>query len=320
MGFSAIATAVFGAGIGTGIGATLAGIAVSAVVGAAIGGLAAAVTGGDIGSGMLFGAIGGVVTGGLFGGMIAGPESLLSGGLDLAGGGMGTIGPSGGMVFDSVSGEVLGQVASTTVGTGASGGGSGIFGGALGKIFQGSGGALVTAAGSLFKKEAYDPNKDPDYLDKVRAENAKNAQDLARVQAEAYGGGGSEAQEVPYLELEKMKQEGALNQIALQTENDRKAIQLQGSQNKELQAQEYTLANANAQKEWDRAMGKLKDAAGVAASSTYKSGQENFQAIANAETARGNNQPGRGALMGYQNPQTQPMPMNEYPDGMAGAT
>lgn len=100
-------------GLGGGLlGGAIAGALGGALVGAAIGGLTSLVTGGDIGKGLLFGAIGGAVTGGISGFMNAGSfaamgQNAASFGGDLA---TNTLSKSG-LVWDSVSGEVVGNVA-----------------------------------------------------------------------------------------------------------------------------------------------------------------------------------------------------------------
>ena len=282
MGFSAIGGAILGSlGVSFTVGsvATIAvGVVASAVVGAAIGGITAAITGGDIGSGMLFGAVGGLVVGGVAGGGIISNLGLTVG---ETAGGSGAVAGIGSSSIEAGTGFIAEAATSSVVqGTAA----EAAKGGFLTSMFQGAGGEVVKGVGAALMPEESDPRLTEEW----REDEQAHAKELAQIQADAYGGGGggSSAQEVPYLELEEMRQAGALDQIAAQAAEDREAIQLESAAALEAQEREYSLANTNAAAEWERGMDKLRDAAGAAASGEYKSGEGAYERVLAAQQER----------------------------------
>lgn len=290
-GFAAIGGAALFGGL-QGAAAIVTGIAVSAVVGAAIGGLTAAVMGGDIGKGMLFGAVGGVVTGGLAGGSIMNGLGLSSS----AGNSIGTISMgSADAVYTSAGGQLMGSLGEqggvAAISQAATATGPKVFGGGsiIGKMFEGSGGALISGVGAAFAPEPEMPFGQTKEGVLGHREHEKEMAKLA-ASLRGGGGGGGGGSDVPYMELERLKQKGALNQIAAEAAEQRKALQIQGSQKMQLTDKEYKLANQNAQAEWDRGMGKLRDAAGAGAGQQYQSGEGAYEQVLAAQRARGQQQ------------------------------
>lgn len=210
--------AMFTAGTMTALGATISGAVGGALVGAAVGGLTSAIMGGDIMQGVLFGAIGGAVTGGLSGYLGAGAQAggqMAGTAADTYSMAQYTATSTGEAAYAGIGGvqEVVKQGTAQTIGGSLSKAGTYMM-----KNFGGE--ALKGIAGSIMKGkelEAMQKNK----LEEMQLQselNIKEAREKAKLTAKygGSGGGGGGGQTVPYMDIERIRQQTEREKLAEQ--------------------------------------------------------------------------------------------------------
>jgi len=233
LGLVGIGTAImgsFGAGAAafatTTLGTVVAGAIGGALVGAAIGGLTAAVMGGDIMKGVLFGAVGGAVTGGLGGYFQAGNAALSGQGMAVQGM------DSAGYMTQHVVGNAGAVAEAGRTGIGAALQTTGT------NLMKEYGGDIVKGvAGNIMKMKEMDKEQ------KIWLEQAKvkHDYDIAAAREKAKltakyggggGGGGGGGQEVPYMDIERIRQQTEREKLAEQ----RRQFNLQSGERKQARA------------------------------------------------------------------------------------
>lgn len=196
--------------VATGLGATIAGAVGGALVGAAIGGLTSAIMGGDIMKGVLFGAVGGAVTGGISGYLGAAGNAASSmnvgaqgaDGLAMSGYGQGL--PTSGIteVVREGTRSIGSQVARVGMDLAKNFGGD-IIKGVAGGIMKGK---EMDAMHGMKLEEMREASR-------LRMEEAKQGAALSAKYGGS-GGGGSSAQKVPYMDIEKIRQQTEREKLA----------------------------------------------------------------------------------------------------------